>query len=579
MPCKGQRKTLPNFYALDYRASRVNFNLHQKRAHELADLVEREHGDKRKTLKVAICGGGIGGLTCFIALHALGFENTEIYEGGQRLLGLHLDCHHRHSHPSYNDWPEALRHLSTTDHPMMNWSAGSAHAIAEDMLADEVVAQITSEKKALIHCESPIRSIARVRRNEEDLWQISRDGDRDRRLADVVIYALGFGREQLLEGSRADSYWWDDNLENFQREIYRFKKHKLIVCGLGDGGLIDAIRIGFGPERSDMVGPGLIAAGREDGYHVPPRRPDFTDEEDLKSDWEAKVLAACRRARAPGDELLDDLAYILREAAADHPALKQRLTALKSQQHSLRGNGVLLVGDREFRGAEKMSMINVLLFGLLAARLDGVEENPDKRAKFAIGSYDEEAGVIRLEGDDGAPSEEIPLKTNLVFLRVGPKDDMNAIVEPLKNATRIKRPDDYNFQSIQDELDGTVRHKLMQGLGLLRDGDETLGAEAVEWDYRLTCIRRFAARHLDQGAQVSLQRCAENGFWVEIATPVSEGGDNRGEVAQKNRDALMALGGFDRRLFGAPVAYVDAEAGMPRFRANARTPRATGAGA
>ena len=244
--CSGARGTLKNFYALDYRASRVNFNLHQKRAHELAHLVDRTHGLEKSTLRVAICGGGIGGLTCFLTLHALGFKKTEIYEGGQRLLGLHLGCKHRHSHPSYNDWPEALRHCATTDHPLMNWSAGTVHEIAEDMLAAELVESATREKEHLIHCEYPITSLAKVKRGEEDLWEITGTHGQNR-YADVVIYALGFGREQFLEGSRADSYWWDDNLENFQRELYRFDRHKLIVCGLGDGGLIDTIRIGYGP--------------------------------------------------------------------------------------------------------------------------------------------------------------------------------------------------------------------------------------------------------------------------------------------------------------------------------------------
>ena len=110
----------------------------------------------------------------------------------------------------------------------------------------------------------------------------------------------------------------------------------------------------------------------------------------------------------------------------------------------------------------------------------------------------------------------------------------------------------------------------MKGLGQLRDGDEALDPETIEWDYRMACIQRYVERHLGEQAQVSLQRCPQNGFWVEIAAPIASSTDTRGEVAMRNREAILAQGGFDRRLFGAPIAFTTPEAERPRFSATAR---------
>lgn len=565
----GQQNTLENFYALDYRASRVNFNLHQKRAHELAALIHRNHEAEKDTLRIAVCGGGIGGLTCFIALHAFGFVGTQLYEGGQQLLGLQLDCSHRHSHPSYNDWPEALRHRATTDLPFMNWSAGTAHNIAGEMLCDELVDGVTRENENLIHREFPITQLARVQRDGSLVWEIN--PGRKPVLADVVVYALGFGRERCLDASRADSYWWDDNLENYQRELYRFDRHKFIVCGLGDGGLIDAIRIGFGPRRSEMVGPALIAAGRHDTYQNPPREPDFEDGEDTRSQWETKIEEACKRSRVDGDSLLSELKHMLKAAAEGDDVLSSKLKTLKVQQSSPRGNDVFLIGMDAFNVSRNMSPINVLLFALLEGELDEATPSSKNSTRYLQGKFNQEESKIELDGPDATEFDSgFSMDKNLVFLRIGPENGIHNIVTLLKGKTLADRPDEYNHLTTADQIDASNRYDIMKALGFLRDGDEELDSETIEWDYRTSCVQRFAKSVFGEQAQVSLQRCEENGYWVQINAPVADATGEWDDLAQKNREAVLELGGFDRRLFGAPIAFRTPVPNKPQFSATAR---------
>lgn len=570
-------KTLPDFFALDYRASRVNFHIHQKRAHALARLIDLEYADHRPDLRIGICGGGIGGLTCFLALQAYGFENTKLFEAGRLLLGLQRGCHHRHSHPSYNDWPQADIHRMTTDLPFMNWSAGTAHDVAERMLDDDLVTSVTEgDLKSRIEENSPVEEIKRVTEGKRTVWQIEIKS-KDNRVAsrwdtvDVVIYALGFGRERETEFSRAENYWWDDNLENYLREWHHYTNHKMIVCGLGDGGLIDAIRIGSAPARDDMIGPRLIAAARDPIYREPAGAPDFSKTADARSDFETGFVDVCKPEGTRYDDVFDsfcrEVANILNcDDDAPEAALRDQIVRLKERQKDF-GDAVQLIGNTEFTLRPNMSPINAFLFAALMVDRNRTRSTDVQYRQGRFEKSDDDPAQIACTDDKGPDSYQI--HKHLAFLRLGPEDQMFQIVRELNGARRKPRIDDDTLVSRVDAFTCDLRHRMLNGLRLLRDGEQADQPEIFAREHRVRCIQRFVRQHLGEGALATLCRCPDNGYWVEIVADLDVGGAAPGPDAAANREAMLRLGGFDRRLFGMPVAYRDPTPGRPRFSGSA----------
>ena len=92
-------------------------------------LNERSSGGSR----VVVIGGGVAGLTAAAAAAVCGAQ-LQVLEREYDLLRTQHGCHHRFLHPRIHEWPSDKSLMASANLPLLNWSLGSAHAVAEQLL-------------------------------------------------------------------------------------------------------------------------------------------------------------------------------------------------------------------------------------------------------------------------------------------------------------------------------------------------------------------------------------------------------------------------------------------------------------
>jgi|GEM_PF-5055405 len=554
MQGEGEAITLQNFYALNYRAPRVNFYAHQRNTLELCEYIDEEirassktwspdldvlPGRAEKQPRIAVLGGGIGGVTCFLGLRAKGYDNVFLFEAGPELLSVQQDCEHRHGHPGAADWPSLTTGaITTTDLPVLNWVPGTASSIISQMREDYILKYVNETlAKDYVFLNSPVTEI--VAQNPPEIgakgWRVTAPVDPRNTVFDIVVFALGFGNEKDVLSSRSDDYWWQDNIGHFMRERYRFKGADIVISGLGDGGLIDAARIAFNPAmRDDLAGP-LIGAARDEMFHVPPQKPDDSDYAEVLSQFEQALQQACEVGK--NEDLLEPLKVLVDRARVGEYGEDGRLATLLQAMIDSRDNQkssdamlCTLVGKGPFNLRRTIAQVNALLFAI--ANLKGEDGRP-ARIEYRQGQFDND-GIARLDIHDETLRDE-----------------------PLEHAPGFGL-----------HITGDQRLAFLKGIGAIGWDDE-VEEETAAWDYRVRCIQRFADTLL-LDARVRFRRDGDRNGYVEIKAPMmfDPKDENAPEKARRNYNAIMAIGGFDRTLYGVPVVYVDDSPQENAYRAS-----------
>ena len=93
----------------------------------------REKGQLKPGSRIAVIGGGVGGLTAAAACRLLDCQVT-VLERLDGPLALQRGNHTRFLHPRIYDWPEPGSTAGETDLPVLNWSAGLAGDVADTIL-------------------------------------------------------------------------------------------------------------------------------------------------------------------------------------------------------------------------------------------------------------------------------------------------------------------------------------------------------------------------------------------------------------------------------------------------------------
>lgn len=263
-------------YVVGPFASRVSFSSQQRRAISLvcdidADLrpAGEKHGIDDKD--VCIVGAGIAGLTCAVAIAALG-GNADVYEKilyqerpgvGRKVcikevLATIRGANHRDAHPTLNFWPhENIEPFTRL--PFLNWHEGDCTSVAEQFVAqlDKLLslpstANLISirtgfEVKDIVEGNTPgkLRPVYDVTAGAPSRW------DKE---YDLVILATGFGEERTTPGSDTPSYW-DPGADHIPRlrDVPPNAIKQFIVSGTGDGGLIEALRLRFKDLRAGNI--------------------------------------------------------------------------------------------------------------------------------------------------------------------------------------------------------------------------------------------------------------------------------------------------------------------------------------
>lgn len=229
---------------------RVGFAFQQERALNVVASLKLQ-GDLEHNPKIAVIGGGLAGMSAYIALHGLGLTDTQLFEINGGVVRVQQAAIHRPIHPCYNNWPIVDFCNPTTNFPFFNWFAGSAKEVADGL-----------QYRWLNHYSEAFRQIQYYHRVERIELEEDADGfpsnltvsmkrqdpttrlwtDIDDQVFDRVIFATGFGEESHLDISRCESYWTPDAIDSLRQQN---EGDKIYISGTGDGGLMDCVRFCF----------------------------------------------------------------------------------------------------------------------------------------------------------------------------------------------------------------------------------------------------------------------------------------------------------------------------------------------
>lgn len=178
---------------------------------------------------VAIVGAGLAGVTAASIMARLG-ANVSVFEKTRDILPLQQGNRTRYVLPNVYHWPDTGSVYPRTHLPYMNWNAGLAGDIATEITnqwhrlgIDAVTANVTRARMhgnaATLHFEAGLPAEF-----------------------NLILITSGFGIEQSTLAKHTPSYWRNDDLD---QPILDSGTFTFFVSGIGDGGLIDALRAKF----------------------------------------------------------------------------------------------------------------------------------------------------------------------------------------------------------------------------------------------------------------------------------------------------------------------------------------------
>jgi formylglycine-generating enzyme required for sulfatase activity/uncharacterized NAD(P)/FAD-binding protein YdhS len=178
---------------------------------------------------IGIVGAGVAGATAACAALDRGARVT-IFERNSSVLTLFGAASHRYLHPHLYNWPNDGWDNPHAGLPYMTWSFDVASTIAKTLKAQFGAVELQYSDRISIHlnCESlvfPNPNVPEI----VDQWGTFHTFDH-------LIVAVGPGREIKLGSSPL--YWETDTVSRSHDVVTNF-----YVLGVGDGGLIDALRI------------------------------------------------------------------------------------------------------------------------------------------------------------------------------------------------------------------------------------------------------------------------------------------------------------------------------------------------
>jgi hypothetical protein len=249
-------------YFLGCFERRVTIYSQQVRALNLADALIG--GDViTEGARIAVIGGGVAGATFAAALALGGAKAKEIvlFEKKNDLLHLQQSGRDRYIHPHLYDWPAEHASQSQAGLPILDWAAGSAAAVAEQIL-DSFNNVVSDYRTLQVRTGCTVESVNPMPRSG---CKVSTDGSHNGTIFDIVVFAIGFGYERLVS-EHVPSYWASSILQSIIPSPA--STHQFFVSGNGDGGLVDFAMAVLGQAHQNIVKavtefPGLDDVRRE----------------------------------------------------------------------------------------------------------------------------------------------------------------------------------------------------------------------------------------------------------------------------------------------------------------------------
>lgn len=232
--CLERRVTL---YSQQVRALNLAFSLSQEK--RLAP------GDK-----VLVIGGGAAGLTFAAGAAHLGAKVT-LLESQSDVLSTFRGNHTRWLHPHIYEWPRPGSEQAHAELPLMDWSADTADKVARELLEQWSELKAALGIRVLSHAKR-IKPVSSERDAHKFTWNAPGFGSDN---FSLVIFAVGFGKEKQVLGVTTPSYWADNALH----QPVPSSTHRVLVSGIGDGGVVDLLRLRLQDFRHETLVQELLA--------------------------------------------------------------------------------------------------------------------------------------------------------------------------------------------------------------------------------------------------------------------------------------------------------------------------------
>jgi hypothetical protein len=238
--------------------NRVAFAFQQARAFALAAgfrlwFDDKHPKEERDEISIAVLGGGVAGVTLMAALHSLGFTRLKLFERKSNVLMDQAYASHRLVHPSYNTWPFAEEHASTTRFPFLNWFAGPCDKVIAALRREWVSEWAGRFMTDAIQLASVVNDVAYDRKQDRVVITYTPYGSAADKLGfHYAFAAFGYGVEKatLLTEQTSGRYW---NIDTIQAAVNDHEKTKFLCVGDGDGALIDCARLAYSNDVFDIA--------------------------------------------------------------------------------------------------------------------------------------------------------------------------------------------------------------------------------------------------------------------------------------------------------------------------------------
>ena len=209
----------------------------QCRAFSMAAML-KYFGYLHPNKRIAIVGGGIAGITLSAALHKLG-KVSDVFERTSDLMHIQERSNNRFLSPHIYDWPSEGSTNSDAGLPIMNWNADYAASVRKQLI--EQYGELEISKLAYYsHEVTDILPDTQSSGKKRYYLQIDSNTNTPEPY-DAVIIAVGFGLEpQSAFGVKVESYW-NDITYGAKGRYSKNKPQKVLISGVGDGGLIDTL--------------------------------------------------------------------------------------------------------------------------------------------------------------------------------------------------------------------------------------------------------------------------------------------------------------------------------------------------
>lgn len=529
---------------------RVGFAFQQKRALNIVASMKID-GQLENNPRIAIIGGGIAGITAYLALHALGVNKTKLYEINSDVVRIQHDAAHRPIHPCYNNWPMVNFFNPTTNFPFFNWFADNAKNVADSLLArwkghyattlPHIMVQHKVEKMELVNDSKEIRLYLKKKNPGGKNW-ISIDNQD----FNLIIIATGFGKESELEISRSDSYWTPDQL-NTLREDDGIKN--IYVSGIGDGGLIDCIRGCFREIDNTNLMIELISHLRHKKYHKPRESiEDPSEDPDFEqSPIEADIRRIEKRAigmlpkRAPvsqedfGSSTENEISEFLHEEYQKIiKTLPQGAKDLLSDRKSQHYKKVTLIGKFSHPFSCNTAPINKLIIAYI------LSEYPDLYVRGYIKIIKQKPHLITFAGENKS------LASDPLIIRHGANPPVYTFSKSFKENNLTLLNSVANFAS-GDKLENGLWNDMDDFCEHIQNVAEHKPKERSYFEFRQKLAMKFGVKYLcveitPNGEQTSEEKPAHFEF-----------NPNRSEFRDLKDMPHRQMGGFPHEIFGVKL--------------------------